>query len=87
MGPRRRCEGPLRHGAVTWWLAALAGHVGSALLAYAIIAVADALGSASAGRVEDDCYASVEGLLDVPLIGKLFVPPVRREADARAGPG
>ena len=37
-----------RDGGVTWWLAALAGHVGSALLAYAGIAIADALGSASA---------------------------------------
>jgi len=27
-------------------------------------------------------YASVEGFLDLPLIGRLFVPPVRRAADA-----
>jgi len=29
-------------------------------------------------------YAAVEGFLDVPLLGRLFVPPVRRAADAAA---
>jgi hypothetical protein len=36
-----RLEGPL-----SWWAAVLVGHVGSALLAYAIVGVAIALGSA-----------------------------------------
>ena len=27
-------------------------------------------------------YASVEGFLDLPVIGRLFVPPVRRAATA-----
>ena len=40
----------VRFGPVTWWASALAGHVGSALIAYAAIGIADALGVASADR-------------------------------------
>ena len=29
-------------------------------------------------------YASVEGFLDVPVIGRLFVPPVRRAVASSA---
>ena len=27
-------------------------------------------------------YASVEGFLEIPVVGKLLVPPVRQEAEA-----
>lgn len=40
----------MRLGAWAWWRAALAGHVGSALAAYAAIGLAVLLGSASAER-------------------------------------
>jgi hypothetical protein len=43
----------VREGPVTWWAAALAGHVGSALVAYAAIAGAVWLGSAAAQRAGD----------------------------------
>jgi hypothetical protein len=43
----------VREGPVTWWASALAGHVGSALVAYAAIAVATWLGSAAADRAGD----------------------------------
>jgi hypothetical protein len=71
-----------RHGAVTWWLAALAGHVGSALLAYAIIAVADELGSASADAAEDDWDYGISCVL-AALAGVLFAGAAKR----REGPG
>jgi hypothetical protein len=67
----------VRHGAITWWLAALAGHVGSAVLAYAIIAVADALGSASADRVEDDWDYGISCVM-AALTGVLFAGGARR---------
>ena len=40
-----------REGPLAWWASALAGHVGSALLAYAAIGAAVALGSSGAERV------------------------------------
>jgi hypothetical protein len=65
------------HGPIVWWLAALIGHVGSALLAYALIAVADALGSASAERVEDDWDYGISCVL-AALCGVLFAGGVSR---------
>lgn len=76
----------VRHGAVVWWLAALAGHIGSALLAYPIIAVAHALGSDSAGRVEDNWDYGISCVL-AGLTGALFAGSVRRIRARTAGPG
>jgi hypothetical protein len=73
-----------RYGGVVWWLAALAGHVGSALLAYALIAVADALGSDSAERVQDDWDYGISCVL-AALAGVLFAGGVRRLRGARGG--
>lgn len=39
-----------RHGPKLWWTAALVGHIGSAVISYAIIGVAVWLGSGSADR-------------------------------------
>jgi hypothetical protein len=75
----------VRHGAVVWWLAALAGHIGSALLAYAIIAVAHELGSDSAGRVEDDWDYGISCVM-AALTGALFAGGVRRIRARTAGP-
>ena len=67
----------IRHGAIVWWLAALAGHVGSALIAYALIAVAGQLGSGSAERFEDDWDYGISCVL-AALAGVLFAGGVRR---------
>jgi hypothetical protein len=66
-----------RHGPLTWWLAAVIGHVGSALLAYALIAIADALGSDSAERFEDDWDYGISCVL-AALAGVLFAGAARR---------
>jgi hypothetical protein len=71
-----------RYGALTWWLAALAGHVGSALIAYGLIAVAAALGSDSAERFEDDWDYGISCVL-AALVGVLCAGALRR---LRAGP-
>ena len=71
-----------RHGAIVWWIAALVGHVGSTLIAYAIIAVAVALGSGSAERATDDWDYGISCVL-AALAGVLFAGSVRR---LRAGP-
>ncbi len=42
-----------REGIRAWWGSAIAGHIGSALIAYAAIAIALALGETSAERVSD----------------------------------
>jgi hypothetical protein len=76
----------VRHGAVVWWLAALAGHVGSALIAYALIAIADALGSDSAERIEDDWDYGISCVL-AALTGVLFAGAVRRLRSGRGGAG
>jgi hypothetical protein len=75
----------VRHGGVVWWLAALAGHVGSALLAYALIAVADALGSDSAERVQDDWDYGISCVL-AALAGVLFAGGLRRLRGGSGGP-
>ena len=56
-----------RAGAVTWWLTALLGHVGSALLAYGVIAIAVALGSASAKAATDDWDYGISCVLGAQL--------------------
>jgi hypothetical protein len=72
------------HGPIVWWLAALIGHVGSALLAYALIAVADALGSASAERVEDDWDYGISCVL-AAVCGVLFAGGMSRLRRGRGG--
>jgi hypothetical protein len=74
----------VRHGALIWWLAALVGHVGSALLAYALIAVASALGSDSAERYEDDWDYGISCVM-AALAGVLFAGAVRRLRGGRGG--
>lgn len=76
----------LREGPATWWLAAIAGHVGSALLAYALIAVASLLGSDDADRAADDPDFGVSCVLGASL-GALLASAVlaRREGARDAG--
>lgn len=74
----------VRDGGVTWWLAALAGHVGSAVLAYAGIAVADALGSASAERFTAEPDYGVSCVL-AALNGVALAGTARRIRARRAG--
>jgi hypothetical protein len=66
-----------RHGPLVWWLAAVIGHVGSALIAYALIAVAAGLGSDSAERFEDDWDYGISCVM-AALAGVLFAGAVRR---------
>jgi hypothetical protein len=63
-------------GAVVWWAAALVGHVGSALLAYAIIGVAIALGSEGAEAAADDPDFGISCVLGATL-GALFASGFR----------
>jgi hypothetical protein len=72
----------VRHGPVVWWLAALIGHVGSALVAYGLIAVAAGLGSDSADRFEDDWDYGLSCVL-AALAGVLFAGALRRLRDGR----
>jgi hypothetical protein len=65
-----------REGPVVWWLAALAGHVGSALITYALIGVATALGSASADASSDDPDYGISAVLAATL-GALSASGVR----------
>jgi hypothetical protein len=58
-------------GAVVWWAAVVAGHVGSALLTYAIIGVAAALGSGGAEAAADDPDFGVSCVLGASL-GALY---------------
>jgi hypothetical protein len=71
-----RLEGP-----ATWWAAVLAGHVGSALLAYAIIGAAIALGSGSADAAADDPDFGISCVLGATL-GVLFASGLRRRNPA-----
>jgi len=64
-------------GAALWWAAVVVGHVGSALLAYAIIGVATALGSAGAEAAADDPDFGISCVLGATL-GALFASGLRR---------
>lgn len=57
----------VREGPRLWWGVALAGHVGSALIAYGIIGIAELLSSASADRVADDADYGVSCVLAASL--------------------
>lgn len=74
----------LRHGPRLWWLAALAGHVGSALVAYALIAGGIALGFGSAERIADDWDYGISCVF-AALLGVLFADAVRRLRAGRGG--
>jgi uncharacterized protein YqgC (DUF456 family) len=52
-----------REGPRLWWLVAIAGHVGSALIAYAIVWLAELIGSASADRVADEADYGISCVL------------------------
>lgn len=56
-----------RAGAVTWWLAALLGHLGSAVLAYGVIGIAVALGSGSAEAATDEWDYGISCVLSAQL--------------------
>jgi hypothetical protein len=58
-------------GAVVWWAAVLVGHVGSALIAYAIVGVAIALGSGGAEAAADDPDFGISCVLGATL-GAIF---------------
>ena len=73
----------VRHGAVVWWLAALAGHVGSTLIGYALIGCAAALGSGSAERAAGAWDYGISCVLAAQL-GVLCAGAVRRR-DRSAG--
>jgi hypothetical protein len=73
-------------GAVLWWWAALVGHVGSALLAYAIIGVAVALGSGGAKAAADDPDYGISCVLGGTL-GAMFAAGYRRRDAALVGMG
>jgi hypothetical protein len=73
-----------RHGPIVWWLAALLGHVGSTLGAYALIAVAGALGSASADSFKDDWDYGVSCVL-AALAGVLFAGSASRLRQGHGG--
>jgi hypothetical protein len=58
-------------GALIWWAAVLVGHVGSALIAYAIIGIAILLGSSGAEAAADDPDFGISCVLGATL-GALF---------------
>jgi hypothetical protein len=58
-------------GAAVWWAAVLVGHVGSALIAYAIIGIAIVLGSGGAEEAANDPDFGISCVLGASL-GALF---------------
>ena len=58
-------------GAAVWWAAMLVGHVGSALIAYAIVGIAVALGSGGAEAAANDPDFGISCVLGATL-GALF---------------
>ena len=69
-----------RHGIRAWWGAALSGHVGSALVAYAVIAVALAAGWAQAERVTDRRDFGISCVV-AGTVGALFAGALLRIRD------
>lgn len=76
----------VRHGAIVWWLAALAGHVCSTLIAYALIGGGITLGFASADRVADDWDFGISCVLAAEA-GVLFAGGLRRLRGRRGDAG
>jgi hypothetical protein len=65
-----------REGTAVWWVAALLGHVGSALISYALIGIASALGSASAEDAANDSDYGISAVLCASL-GALLASGLR----------
>jgi hypothetical protein len=65
-----------REGAAMWWIAALAGHIGSALISYGIVGLASALGSASAEDATNDADYGISAVVAASL-GALFASGLR----------
>ena len=63
-------------GPAVWWAAVLVGHVGSALLNYAIIGIAILLGSSAAEAAADDPDFGISCVLGASL-GALFASGYR----------
>jgi hypothetical protein len=63
-------------GPIVWWAAVLVGHVGSALLSYAIIGIAIVLGSDGAEAAADDPDFGISCVLGATL-GVLFASGYR----------
>jgi hypothetical protein len=63
-------------GAAVWWAASLVGHVGSALITYAIIGIAILLGSSSAEAAADNPDFGISCVLGASL-GALFASGYR----------
>jgi hypothetical protein len=72
-----------REGVRVWWGAAAAGHLGSALIAYAFIALALAVGATSPGRVTDQADFGISCVL-AGLLGALFAGSTLRLARRRS---
>jgi hypothetical protein len=63
-------------GAIVWWAAVIVGHVGSALLTYAIIGIAVLLGSGGAEAAADDPDFGISCVLGATF-GALFASGYR----------
>ncbi|MDO8188462.1 hypothetical protein Q5424_22735 [Conexibacter sp. JD483] len=74
----------LRAGPLTWWLAAVLGHIGSALVAYAVMGVAVLLGSLSAEEATDNVDYGISCVF-AALLGALALGAARRTRVRRAG--
>jgi hypothetical protein len=74
----------VRLGPVVWWCAALAGHVGSALVVYGAIGIADALGVESAERVTGKWDYGISCVFAAQL-GVLAAAAARRLRCGRGG--
>jgi len=71
-----------RHGPRLWWSVALAGHVGAAVVSYAVIGLAVALGSGSADATAGESDYGISIVLAATLgalaAGGFAVPAARR---------
>lgn len=65
-----------REGASVWWIAALVGHIGSALISYGIVALAAASGSNAAENAENDPDYGISAVLAATL-GALLASGLR----------
>jgi hypothetical protein len=65
-----------REGAAVWWVAALVGHIGSALISYGVVALAAALGSNGAENAENDPDYGISAVLAATL-GALLASGLR----------
>ncbi len=70
---------------MTWWLTALLGHLGSAVLAYGVIGIAVLLGSGSAEAATDDWDYGISCVLSAQLAALAYGAWQNRRDAARAG--